>query len=70
MRIGHNKRFAVSGREDLREDQFEETRSTLSEGLRACRAVLRNYRELITDDSGGAGHRPADNDDRESDNDR
>ena len=67
MRIGHNKRFAVSAREDLREAKFEETRSTLSEGLKACRAVLRNYRQLMRDDSGGTGHRPADNDESADD---
>ncbi|MFL6730196.1 MAG: hypothetical protein ACJ8E3_01850 [Sphingomicrobium sp.] len=59
----------MSGREDLREAKFEETRSTLSEGLKACRAVLRNYRQLLADDSGG-GHPRADNDHREADNER
>ena len=57
----------MSAREDLREAKFEETRSTLSEGLKACRAVLRNYRQLMRDDSGGTGHRPADNDDSADD---
>ena len=57
----------MSGREQSIDAEFEQTRSTLSEGLKACRAVLRSYRGLIADESGGAvEHPPADNDERPS----
>ena len=56
--------------EDSRYD-LEHTQSTLSSGLEACRAVVRNYRRLIADESGGIPVRPsADNDERDSANDR
>jgi hypothetical protein len=40
----------VAGSENPREAAFEETRSDLKEGLESCRAVVRNYRELLTDE--------------------
>ena len=56
--------------EDSRHD-LEHTQSALSTGLEACRAVVRNYRRLIADEAGGVpGHLPADNDQRDSANDR
>jgi len=48
----------VAGSEDPVEEQFEETRADLKAGLTSCRAVLRNYRELLSEP-----HPPADNDD-------
>jgi len=59
----------MSGVDDQRHAKFEETRSTLSEGLKACRAIVRSYRELMSDDSGGV-HPRADNDHRDSANER
>jgi len=53
----------VAGNEDPPEAAFEETRSDLKDGLKSCRAVVRNYRELLTDDSAAPRpHPPSDND--------
>ncbi len=54
---------AVAGSEDPPEAAFEETRSDLKAGLKSCRAVVRNYRELLTDPAAGEPHPPPDNDD-------
>jgi len=53
----------VAGSEDPPEAAFEETRSDLKAGLKSCRAVVRNYRELLTDPAAGEPHPPPDNDD-------
>lgn len=50
----------MAGSEDPLEEEFEETRSDLKAGLNSCRAVLRNYRELLSEP-----HPTADNDDRD-----
>jgi hypothetical protein len=56
---------------DPRQSEFERTQSALNNGIEACRSVLRNYRRLIADESGGVpAHRSADNDQRDSANDR
>ena len=44
--------------ESPREADFEQARSSLSKGLKACRAVVRNYRALMADDLGGNGGCP------------
>jgi hypothetical protein len=46
--------------EDRRENDFERESSRLNEGLKTCRAVMNNYRAMIS------GEQPeADNDDSE-----
>jgi len=40
---------------DSREAKFEETHSNLKAALKSCRAVVRNYRELLADGR-AAGH--------------
>ena len=46
--------------EDRRENDFERESSRLNDGLKTCRAVMENYRAMIT------GDQPqADNDDSE-----
>jgi hypothetical protein len=55
--------FEVAVGEDPPEAPFEETRSDLKAGLKSCRAVVRNYRELLTDPAAGEPHPPPDNDD-------
>ena len=53
----------MAGNEDPPERAFEETRADLKDGLKSCRAVLRNYRELLMDDSAAPRpHPPSDND--------
>lgn len=56
---------AVAGSEVPPEAPFEETRSELKAGLKSCRAVVRNYRELLTDPAAGEPHPPPDNDDQD-----
>lgn len=56
---------AVAGSEVPPEAPFEETRSELKAGLKSCRAVVRNYRELLTDPVAGEPHPPPDNDDQD-----
>ena len=53
------------------EADFEQMRSDLSEGLKACHAVVRGYRELMDDDSGAAtAHPPPDDHEPPTANDR
>ena len=60
----------MSGREEPQDADPEEVRSTLSEGLRACRAIVSGYRHLIMDEAGGVPiHPAADNDQRLTAND-
>ena len=56
--------------DDQRQAVFEQTQTALSEGIEACRSMVRNYRRLIADESGSVpAHPAADNDEPDSAND-
>ena len=61
----------MPGSEDQRQSELEQTQSALNSGIEACRAMVRNYRRLIADETGGVPAHPSpDNDARDSANDR
>jgi hypothetical protein len=53
----------VAGEDDPKEVDAEQAHTTLNEGLKSCRSVVDNYREMLAgkrgDDSGASPEEPA-----------